>query len=149
MFQSIWRVFRARANPALNFYDENENADLSCDLNGVLWVRTDGVASTAWEYQAVPASDGAFIQAGVGRTLKNIYGFNDSANTVYVQLFDALLVNPGDSPVMTFLVLPNGQFSWQSDSGKLFANRIVFEVSSTRDTYTPLAENIFLFAQGT
>lgn len=149
IFQSIWRVFRARANPALNTYDENTNADLSCDLNGVLWVRTDGVSSTAWEYQAVPAIDVAFIQNAIGKTLKNIHGFNDSANTVYVQLFDSLVVNPGDSPVMTFLVLSNGQFSWQSDTGRLFASKMLFAISSTRDTYTPLVENIFLFAQGT
>ncbi len=150
-FQSLLKAFRVKINIFPFNYPNNTNADASVDGQGNLWVREGVISPSAggFVYEAVPGLDTAII-LGFPMVLTQTGGFNDSAGSIYVQLFnqDAALVG-GEEPVMTFLVPAGSSFSWNpSNGGRIFDIGIVFGVSSTRDTYTAMATNIFIFAEG-
>jgi len=154
VFRSVLKAFRSRAATLVttNLYNENRNADPACDLNGNLWTRQ-AVAPqdvlTSFTYKAVPGVDTAIMCSTPNCVLTQVGGFNDSAGNIYVQLFNDLTVNAGDAPEFTFFVPMNSSFSWTpSRGGRLFTNGLTFAVSSTRNTYTVLATNIFIFAEG-
>ncbi len=158
-FSSVLKAFRVRLTAiGENLYPNPQtNADLSCDNSGNLWVREaigpssgSGASGTGWTFQAVPADDAAIIKA-VPAILTQIGGFNDSAGSIYVQLFNRITVpvTAVTTPIMTWQVPSLASFSWTpSKGGRQFSTGISYGVSSTRDVYTTLATNIFLFAEG-
>lgn len=101
-----------------------------------------------WEFTAIPANDTDLVHSGATVMLE-VGGFNPGAQS-FVQLFDQIAPLAGaEVPDMVFLVPTNASFSWTpGGGGKQWTTGIVFGVSSTQDTYTAAAVNIFLFARG-
>lgn len=149
LFSSILRAFRVTGPKSTDIYPSGQNADLSCDSGGNLFVRMAmAQQSGVLTYQAVPAVATAVIYAAPV-ILSQFGGFNDSGAPIYVQLHNkAVALVLGDAPKVTFYVGAGASFSWDpSRGGREFTIGLAFGVSSTRDTYTPLATNIFCFAE--
>ena len=166
-FLSSLKAFRARASAAsTNLFFEGDNADLSCDRAGNLWVRNaDAPAGTAvspgvdiaaqqlafgWQYDTGPVYDSSNAIRVVPSVLTQVGGFNPTAAQLYVLIFNTIAVPAaGAIPVMSFQVPANGNFAWEpSRDGRSFTTGISFAVSITGDFYTVLATGVWLFAEG-
>jgi len=114
------------------------------DDHGRLWVRPISVIPPAFDlfkHQKSSPPGGVLVQSdnvtsfGLPAQIINISGYNANPSNLFVQIFDSLFVNPGDTPVITIPV-PGNFSSFSYGAPFVCLNGISIAISLTSLTYT-------------
>jgi hypothetical protein len=112
---------------------------LLIDSIGRLRVIAETAAVSVSYHDTVEPDDKAEIKSTPG-SLHEIWGFNDGAETIYLQVHDSSGEPDEDTvPVLVFKLSPGAHFSWGLKGPRAFSNGIYWATSSTPGGYTPVA----------
>lgn len=145
-YQPKFLNYRVRAVPNATEYQDNQNVDPSADMSGATYVTlVTNVVPPAPESFSFVNSYGSSATLGPV-VLLTVNGFSDSALVTYLQFF-FVAPNPGDTPdINAFRLSPGASFSW-TPSYPLVGGDWEIRLSTTPNTYTPSADNVWIHAE--